>query len=111
MKMRLGFAALIILLLSQPVLAGFPDWYPQEGFAHYGKIDEVNARSKTIIINDREYRYSDSTVVHSLSETSDSLARLRKNVKVGFTYDTSGGGSKQLLEVWLLPENYSQDED
>ncbi len=111
MKMLLGFMTTICLLLAQPVLAGFPDWYPKDGFQHYGKVDDVDAANKSLIINDREYHYTDKTLVHSLSEPADSLGRLRKSAMVGFTYDMSSEGAKQLLEVWLLPENYSRDED
>lgn len=111
MKLLIGFLTALSLMLAQPVLAAFPDWYPKDGFAHYGKIDDVDSKGKVIIIGDREYHYSDNTVVHSMSETSDSLGRLRKNVMVGFTYDMNAAGAKQLLEVWLLPENYSQEDD
>ena len=111
MKILLGFVTATCLLLAQPLLAGFPSWYPKEGFSHYGKIDEVNSEYKTIIIDDSEYHYADNTTVHSLSETSDSLARLRQGATVGFSYDINPQGYKQIREVWLLPDDYTQTED
>lgn len=111
MKMLLGLVTATCLLLAQPLLAGFPSWYPKEGFSHYGKVDEVTMGNKTIIIEDYEYHFSDSTIVHSMSEKSDSLARLRKGANIGFTFDKSAQGHKLIQEIWLLPENFTQPDD
>lgn len=111
MKTLLGFVTAIFLLLGQPVLAAFPDWYPKEGFPHEGKIDHVSMKNKTVVIRDYEYHFLDSTVVHSLSEESDSLARLRQGANVGFTFDKDAQGRKLIREIWLLPENYTPPDE
>ena len=101
----------LLLAMLQPAYGAFPEWYPKQGFEHYGTVDDVNAADNSVIVGDRLYFYSDRTVVHSLSETSDSLARLRTGVRIGFTYDENAKGQKQLIEIWLLPSNYSQQDD
>lgn len=80
----------------------FPDYYPSEGFGETGPIDWIDLSAGKIVIDDSNYRISPNVVVRSLSSKEDSLARLRVGTNVAFK---SRGG--MIIEVWLLPDNYS----
>lgn len=105
---RLTTAALgLVATLAQ---AGFPAWYPQNGFKDWGKIDEFRSKDSVLIIEDNYYHFADNLVVHSLSQRSDSIARLHQGVNVGFEVDVTPKGGYLIREVWLLPDTYTQSE-
>ena len=108
--MRLTVVAALVLVSSM-AQARLPGWYPQQGFQHWGKIDEVRSKDSTVIIGDMLYTLRDGVIVHSLSQKYDSLARVRKGVTVGFVYDEIASGEWRIREIWLLPDTYSQPGD
>ena len=111
MKSIIKYTATAMYLVATLAQAGFPAWYPQEGFKDWGKIDEFRSEDSVIIINDRYYRFADNLLVHSLSQKSDSLARLRQGANVGFEVDVTPKGEYLIREVWLLPDTYTQPGD
>ncbi len=74
----------------------YPSYYPAE-FSEIGIIDAVNIGKGKILIDDSAYQISPEAVVHSLSSSEDSVARLRVGAKVGFKL--RGG---VITEFWLL---------
>lgn len=111
MKSIIKAAVATLSLLASFAYAGFPAWYPPQGFSDWGKIDEIRTNDAVLIIDDSYYRYTDDLAVHSLSQNSDSMARLRKDVKIGFIVDENSNGERFIREVWLLPDNYTQPEN
>ena len=111
MKAIIRFTAATLALIATLAQAGFPSWYPLEGFGQTGKIDEFRTADSVLIIDDTYYRFADNLVVHSLSQNSDSLARLRQGTNVGFEVDVTPKGEHLIREVWLLPDNYTQPKD
>lgn len=111
MKSITRIVAATLALVATLAHAGFPAWYPQDGFERWGKIDEFRTGDSVLIINDTYYKYTKNLVVHSLSQKSDSTSRLRKDVTVGFYVDVTPQGERVIREVWLLPDTYTQPSD
>lgn len=111
MNAIIRFTAATLTLVATVVHAGFPAWYPQEGFNNVGKIDELRTEDSVLIVDDRYYRFADNLKVHSLSQKNDSVARLRQGTTVGFEVDVTPQGERLVREVWLLPDTYTQPDD
>lgn len=111
MKTILKAVGVALALVTTMAQARLPSWYPPGGFEHWGKIDEIRSEESVIIIGDMFYRYREGALVHSLSQKSDSFARVQKGATVGFLYDVSKNGEWIIREFWLLPNNYSQSDD
>lgn len=109
MKVLLKTALFALVMVAPASHARLPSWYPSEGFEHWGKVDQIG--NSMVIIDDMLYYLRDNVVVHSLSQTSDSLSRVRKGTVVGFTYGTTAEGKWMIPEIWLLPTTYSQPDD
>lgn len=96
---------ILSILLMTIALAGtvyaqrLPSHYP-ESFQRTGTVDD--ARDDVVVINDVPYTLSDSVVVHSLSASNVSVARVRRGAQIGYRT----GQNRQIVEIWLLPSNY-----
>jgi len=108
MKAIIRVTAAAMVLAVTLAHAGFPSWYPKDGFERWGKIDDFRTEDAAIVIGDMYYRFPDNLVVHSLSQYSDSIARVRKGATVGYFVDQSASGQRIVRELWLLPDNYTQ---
>jgi hypothetical protein len=109
MKTLLNAALIALALATTAAHARLPSWYPPGGFEHWGKVDQVG--NAMVIVDDVLYYLNENVPVHSLSQTSDSLSRVRKGVVVGFTYGKTADGKWMIDEIWLLPGTYSQPDD
>ncbi|MDH3616536.1 MAG: hypothetical protein OEQ90_08695 [Gammaproteobacteria bacterium] len=103
MKKTLLLVLMIAFAMTGTAVAqSLPSYYPAKGFQQTGIVDAVYADEGRIVIGDISYTISPAAVVHSLSSSSDSMARVRKGRHVGFK--TVGGDV--IKEFWLLPKNY-----
>lgn len=99
---------LLLILTIASVMAGtafaanLPGYYPAKGFPNTGRVDAVYAEERRVVIGDISYPISDSVIVRSPTSRYDSLARIRKGVKVGFRTNSKS----TIVEFWLLPSNY-----
>jgi len=99
-----------ILLVVALTIAGsaiaqnLPKYYPSEGFRRTGNVDAVYSDASRIVINDIQYYYSASVVVHSLSSYRTSFGRVHSGVHVAYKL----GSDNRIVELWLLPANYSK---
>ncbi len=99
----------IALLITSLVLAtsafaqGLPKHYPSEGFQRTGVVHAVYPDELRIVINDIPYAYSKAVVVRSLSSNRASFTRVRPGMKVAYKM----GSDQRIIEMWLLPPNYS----
>ncbi|MDH5621486.1 MAG: hypothetical protein OEY74_05335, partial [Gammaproteobacteria bacterium] len=75
----------------------------KEGFQRTGLVDAIYVENSTIVINDQPFRFSQNVVVHSINSYRVPFTHVRTGVRVGYKM-TSGG---EIIELWLLPENYS----
>ncbi len=99
-KKILAIAALTIA--SSAVAQDFPKYYPADGFRRTGNVDAVYTDESRIVINDTQYEYSGSVVVHSLSSYRVSFGRIHSGVHVAYKL----GSDNKIVELWLLPANY-----
>ena len=96
---------LLLILTMAAAMAGsafaanFPAYYPAKGFPNTGRVDAVYAEEGRVVIGDISYQISESVVVRSPTRRKDSLARIRKGVRVGFRTK----GESTIVEFWLLP--------
>ncbi len=95
--------ALAIAFASPAFSQSLPNYYPAEGFQRTGLVDAVYADEYKIVINDIPYQYSSSVVVHSMSSYRASFTRIRSGVRVAYKM----GRNHEIVELWLLPANYS----
>ena len=95
----------LAILFTIPVYSQhLPKHYPAEGFQRTGLVDAVYASEYRIVINDIPYQYSKAVVVHSMSSSyRASFSRVRSGVRVAYKM----GSSREIVELWLLPANYS----
>ncbi len=101
-KTLLLILTIAFAMAGTALAANFPAYYPAKGFPNTGRVDAVYAEEKRVVIGDISYPISDSVVVRSPTSRNDSLARIRKGVKVGFRTK----GESTIVEFWLLPSNY-----
>lgn len=99
--------ALAIVFAGPAFSQNLPKYYPAEGFQRTGLVDAVYESEYRIVINDIQYHYSTAVVVHSLSSYRTSLARVRSGVRVA--YKMGNGG--EIVELWLLPLDYSNSRE
>ncbi len=100
---RLATVALLCIA-SVATAQNLPSYYPSEGFQRTGKLDALILQERRIIVNDIPYVLSDNVVAHSLNSYSVPLSRLRVGSTVGF----KTAGPKQIVEIWVLPRNYTR---
>lgn len=92
-----------ILTLAGPAFAqDLPKYYPTEGFQRTGLVDAIYVEDSTIVINDQPFRFSQNVVVHSMNSYRVPFNYVREGSRVGYKM-TNGG---EIIELWLLPENY-----
>ena len=102
MKNTIIFA--LVLILAGPAFSqDLPRYYPQEGFQRTGLVDALYVDESRIVIDDIPYQYASSVVVHSVSSYRVSITRVRSGVRVAFKL----GRNHEIVELWLVPENYS----
>jgi len=102
---------LTILLLSLGLAttawgSEVPSYYPKT-FAERGTIDRLSASAAEIVIDDTLYTLSMNIKVHSLVTEHSSLRTLKKGMKIGYSTAKMRSGSEQVIELWVLPRNYS----
>ena len=95
--------ALILLLAGPAFSEDLPKYFPKEGFQRTGLVDAIYVENSTIVINDQPFRFSQNVVVHSINSYRVPFTHVRTGVRVGYKM-TNGG---EIIELWLLPENYS----
>ncbi len=101
--------AILLLSLGSTGLAWsneLPRYYP-ETFANRGTIDRISANTAKVVIDDSLLSLSMNIKVHSLVTEHSSLRALKKGMKVGYTSTQSRGGGELIVELWVLPKNYS----
>jgi hypothetical protein len=101
-KTLLLILTIAFAMTGTAVAQSLPSYYPAKGFQRTGIVDAVYADEGRIVIGDTSYTISPAAVVHSLSSSSDSMARVRKGRRVGF----KTVGADVIKEFWLLPSNY-----
>ena len=99
----LAAAAAALMLAGTANAAGFPDYYPENGFQKIGRVDAVYSSENRVVINDRSYELDESVIVYSRSSANDSLARIRPGAVVGFRVNNN-----RITKFWLLPRNYKR---
>ncbi len=97
-------AIVAISIASFAYAQNLPNYYPAEGFQRTGLVDAVYPDESRIVINDTQYHYSGSVVVHSLSSYRVSFSRVHSGVRVAYKM----GSDNKIVELWLLPLNYSE---
>ncbi len=96
--------ALAVMLASPAFSQDLPDHYPTEGFQRTGLVDAIYIDESRIVIGDIPYQYSSTVIVHSMSSTyRASISRVRSGVRVAYKM----GRNFEIIELWLLPVNYS----
>ncbi len=94
----------LILVLAGPAVAqDLPKYYPKEGFQRTGVVDAIHVEDSTLVINDIPHRFSQNVIVHSLNSYRVPFTHVRQGVRVGYKFANNG----EIIELWLLPENYS----
>lgn len=97
-------AIVALTIASSAVAQSLPNYYPAEGFRRTGLVDAVYADESRIVINDTQYHYSGSVVVHSPLSYRVSFSRIHSGVRVAYKL----GSDNKIVELWLLPANYSE---
>lgn len=110
---------LLILALTTQFLAVAPasaDWYPDE-LKHQrdrsygnGTIDAIDFARHRVTINDRVFRFSEETTVHSRHSQDDSQGLLRRGIRVGFKLNAPMPQGNYIQAFWLLPTNFMPSE-
>ena len=95
--------ALILILASPAWSQDLPKYYPKEGFQRTGLVDAIYVETSTMVINDQPFRFSQNVVVHSMNSYRVPFTHVRAGVRVGYKMTNAG----EIIELWLLPENYS----
>lgn len=95
--------ALALVFASPALSQNLPKHYPAEGFQRSGVVDAVYPEEFRIVINDIPFYYSSAVVVHSMSSYRASFSRVRSGVIVAYKM----GSNREIVELWLLPPNYS----
>ena len=94
----------VIFMLACPAFSqDLPKYYPAEGFQRTGLVDAIYYDEGKIVINDIPYMYSRDVVVHSMSSYRVSLEQVRNGERVAYKVGCGG----EIVELWLLPTNYS----
>lgn len=96
--------ATLLVLASPAFPQGMPKHYPNEGFQRTGLVDAIYVEDSTIVINDQPFRFSQNVVVHSMTSNRVPFTHVRLGVRVGYKMASSG----EIVELWLLPDNYSE---
>jgi hypothetical protein len=112
MKRLFTITGLIMSLVLWTTASGvqFPEYYPQQGFQRTGIIDRIDFGSREIVINDSLFTMAESVELNSLSKQGDSLGRLHKGVRIGYSYKKVDG-DRLITTIWLLPSHYGQSRD
>jgi hypothetical protein len=94
----------LILAVAGPAFSQeLPKHYPREGFQRTGLVDAIYVEDSTIVINDQPFRFSQNVVVHSLTSYRVPFTHVREGIRVGYKMANSG----EIIELWMLPDNYS----
>lgn len=101
---RVLVVTMVLAFSASALPQSFPNYYPAEGFQQSGTVHAVYADEHRIVINDIPFQYSDAVVVHSMSSYRASFSRVRAGVKIAYKTNSS----RQIIELWLLPPNYSE---
>lgn len=102
--MKTKIILVLAFFLASPAFSqDLPAYYPKDGFQRTGLVDGIYIDESRIVINDIPYQYSSSVVVHSMSSYRVSITRVRSGVRVAFKL----GRNRQIIELWLVPLNYS----
>jgi hypothetical protein len=103
-KMFRTLIVTLVLVLASPAFAqDLPKHYPKEGFQRTGLVDAIYVEDSTMVINDIPFRFSQNVVVHSMTSYRVPFTQVREGVRVGYKMANSG----EIIELWLLPDNYS----
>ena len=95
--------ALLLVLASPAFAQDSPKNHPIEGFQRSGLVDAIYAEEGRIVINDIPYPFSQNVVVHSTSSYRVPFSQVREGARVGYKMGSGG----EIVELWLLPANYS----
>lgn len=90
--------ALLLVLASPAFAQDSPN-----GFQRSGLVDAIYAEEGRIVINDIPYPFSQNVVVHSTSSYRVPFSQVREGARVGYKMGSGG----EIVELWLLPANYS----
>lgn len=102
---RLRSGILLAVAVSGTALAQIlPDYYP-ESFQRTGTVDDIG--DNRIVINDSSFGLSDEVVVHSLFARETFVSTIRPGNLVGYL----AGENRQIVEIWILPDNYDEFEN
>lgn len=100
---RTLFAIVTLVIAASAFGQGLPSHYPAEGFNRTGVVHAIYYDESRIVINDVPYLYSSAIIVHSLSSRRAPFSRVRTGTKVAYKL----GSDRKIIEMWLLPPNYS----
>lgn len=95
---------LAVALCATAYAQRLPNYYP-DSFQRVGTVDDL--RDGAIVINDMLFGVSDSVVVHSMSSYRDSLSKIRRGTRIAYRL----GGEREVVEIWLLPDDYEGGRD
>lgn len=100
MKFRIiAFVVLALAAGSAALAQRLPSYYPGS-FQRTGTVDDI--QKDAIVINDILYMFSESLVLHTLSEVEAPIARLLGGETVAYSLDENS----RLVEIWVLPAGY-----
>ncbi len=101
--LRTLVAILTLIFAASAIAQTLPAHYPAEGFNRTGEVHAVYHDESRIVINDIPFLYSSAVVVHSMSSKRASFSRVRNGVIVAYKL----GSDRKIIEMWLLPPDYS----
>lgn len=95
----LATATLFCILEGTALAQRLPAYYP-ETFQRAGSVDDV--QSNGLVVNDVPYTVSGEVVVHTLQVRETSFSQIKRGNKIGFSL----GQNREIVEIWLLPNDY-----
>jgi len=92
---------LAVVLMAGTYQAGADQ---QRRFGFTGEVDSFNRGEGALVVEDRLFHISESTLVHKKRGAKGTLSDITLGAKIGFYPGT--GGPSYVSEIWMLPDNW-----
>ena len=95
--------AIALTCLSSVALAeNLPKYYP-ENFQFEGVIDEINEKSRSLLVEDYVLRCESDVMVHTLKRPGEHFGVLRTGQKIGVRFQNPAAPKRIVTDIWVLP--------
>ena len=106
-KMKFAFLLGCLLYSMAGMATSLPEYYPP-AFRIWGTLDRVDTAGGVAVINDTQMVLSPNIHIYTIHSRFSSLNALTAGSKVGVAMTLRGNEPPMITDIWVLPDDYSQ---